>query len=157
MATFTSNSQVFLPELGYGLRFSGFIAIAPPSTRQNAGRFVLLEIRSGSLVSQNLWDGQKLSTISAIANQDNYRLGYIPGSPDDLDRNLELLALDLRVSDRLVNLSGSVDVGALFGLSRPSVTVVLPPVIPGIDTTPPTVTPADAPAADITPPSVSPA
>lgn len=138
MATFTGNSSVFLPALGYGLQFSGLIAIAPPSTKQNSGRVALLEIRSGALSSQNVWDGKKLSTISAIANQTNYRIGFIPGAPDDLKKNLADMPFDLTVSDRLIDLTGSIDVSAIYGLSRPAVVPPAPPT-PSVDTTPPTL------------------
>jgi hypothetical protein len=136
MANFTGTLPVFLPNLGYGARFEGLVAIAPPTVKQNAGRVALIGIKNGAMQSQEIWDGTGLSPFSSILNQNNCRIGFIPGILEELKRNLSLLDFDLIVADRLIDLYGAIEVGSLFGASKPS---VVPPVTPAADTTPPTI------------------
>jgi hypothetical protein len=131
MANFTGTLPIFLPNLGYGTRFEGLVAIAPPTAKQNSGRVALIGIKNGAMQSQEIWDGTGLSPFSSILNQNNYRIGFVPGILEDLNKNLSLLIFDLIVADRLIDLNGAIDIGLLFGLSKPS---VIPP-----DTIPPTI------------------
>lgn len=136
MANFTGTLPVLLPDLGYGVRFEGLVAIAPPTVKQNVGRVALIGIKNGALQSQEIWDGIKLSAFSSILNQNNYRIGFVPGILEDLKKNLSLFNFDLIVADRLIDLYGAIDVGSLFGVSKPA---IIPPELPAADTTPPNI------------------
>ena len=143
MATFISTTPVTLPSLGVGLRFTGFIVLAPPLGRQFSRRLILLEIRDGLLSARYLYNYRVLIPITAIADQQRLKLGYVIGDIDVLKDNLHLLELNIRTSDRVVDISGTVEVAELIGDSLPATgeAIALPPlVVPsGGDTTRPSV------------------
>jgi len=158
MASISTTQPIDLSSLGYGLAFTGFLIISPPSDRPKVGmcsggkRLCLIEVSNGQPSSVWIYQkGMPLETpVGLLADGTGYHIGLLPGPLSYLKENLDTLSLECRPCQRSVDISGNLEASALIGASSPLRTGVIPdpppPTDPGDTTTP---------LGDVTPPLIS--